>query len=140
MPDPSSPRPSASLRVARGAALACSLGLGLLVVVNAQFGCDSPTATPPEKEAPALAPDSKPAAAAASELTPPAAVNAAPAPAEADPEQPTAKAAAKVDAKPEREMPVLMPASKSGGDFGAMRFPGEQAPTQQQNPAPQAQK
>lgn len=142
-------QPSARVSLAKAAALACSVGLGLLVVVNAQFGCDSPTASPPENKQAAPTPDSKPdpepKAAAEDEAGPavPAAVNAAPAPAEAD--EPAAKPAANVDAAPKHEKPVLMPASKSGGDFGAMRFPGEQAPTQQQqqqqqNPAPQAQK
>lgn len=112
--------------MARGLALVLSVGLGSLVVVNAQFGCDSPASNPPPPKDSAPSehkpesqqkPDSEPQA----EAEPPPA---APEPAA----EPTAPVAAE---------PVFMPASKSGGDFGSMGFPGEQSPTQQQqNAAP----
>lgn len=116
-------------RLARTAALALGLGLASFVIIHAQFGCDSPAsnAPPPKDTAP---------------------VEPAPAPAVQEPEsepavvepQPDPEPAAVVEPPSSLEAaaanPVFMPASKSGGDFGAMPFPGEQAPTQQQNPAP----
>src|SRR5262245_47345585 len=38
-------------RVARGSALVCSLTLGAIVILNAQFGCDSPDGKEPKPEA-----------------------------------------------------------------------------------------
>lgn len=137
-------QPSPRSRVAKGAALVCSSSLGLLVIVNAQFGCDSPSATAPEDSKPVTAePAPQPANAAQADPTAPNAVNAAPAPAPAtrapaNANEPVNAEPKPVEDQPKHEDPVLMPASKSGGDFGAMRFPG-QAPTQQapqQNPAP----
>jgi hypothetical protein len=122
-------------RLARGAALACSLTLAGLVVTNAQLGCDAPAHDD--------TPDSKsPSAKAPAEPARPA----EPAAPDVEPDHGPTPAAAVEVAKPEPEPkpepkpePVFMPASKSGGDFGAMRFPGEARELpQQQNPAPQA--
>ncbi|HVH98331.1 MAG TPA: hypothetical protein VM869_06465 [Enhygromyxa sp.] len=124
MPDPS----SMHHRAARGLALALSVSLGALVVINAQSGCDSATSNPPPKDAAPSepAPTFKPEPKAKADTEPPAN------------EQPNAEPAPNPAPPPAKE-PVLMPASKSGGDFGAMHFPGESAPSQQpqQNPAPQ---
>jgi hypothetical protein len=117
--------------MARGVALVLSVGLGLGVIVNAQFGCDSPASNaPPPKDSTPVEPAkaSEPQVEPRVEPQP----QAAPAPNPAAQAEPAP--AAKAKAAPE---PVYMPASKSGGDFGAMQFPGEQAATPQQaNPAP----
>ncbi len=121
-------RSPATRRLARAGAIACSLGLGAFVIVHAQLGCDAPASEVPgsadaaaQPVAPAVAP---PEAEPASPPTP----------------EPSAQA---TEPEPEPEpvvnAPVYMPASKSGGDFGAMPFPGEaaaQAPTQQAVPEP----
>lgn len=108
----------------------CSIGLAALVVVNAQFGCDSPSATAPEDNKPAPEPETKTDAepVAAPSPDPRADANATANP-EPEPE-------INDDPDPEPTKPTLMPASKSAGDFGDMRFPGEAAPTQQQQQAP----
>jgi hypothetical protein len=139
-----SDRSSMRHRVARGLALVLSVSLGALVVVNAQFGCDAPASNPPAsnppapkeaapepapRETPEPAPAQKPVSEPAVDAEPPATTPAGVAEAEPDP-----------TALPSNSEPVFMPASKSGGDFGSMHFPGEQSPTQQQqqqNPAPQ---
>lgn len=156
MSDRSPNRPPLRHRVARGAALACSLGLGALVVVNAQVGCDAPVETPSEDAATPTAP-APPTAKAPSDAPAPVTAEANAPVAEPEP-APSPAAEAPSDATPTaiepKKPPVMMPASKSGGDFGAMRFPGEasktnaaqqphqqavpqqQAESQQQNPAP----
>ena len=117
------------------AALSVSIGLGLFVVVHAQLGCDGPASTAPA-DSPAAkqaAPGSAPAAATEPDPAPTATPAATEPPAPADPgASPDANPATPAPAKPE---PVYMPASKSGGDFGAMRFPGE--PQAAPNPAPE---
>ncbi len=127
----------------------CSLGLFSLVVLNAQLGCDSPTSSPEAQDAkpapagepqPAPAgepqPDAKAPTASPTSSPQPAPHERRDSPATPAPEQPSPS---NPEAKP---APVLMPASKSGGDFGSMRFPGEKqdqaAQAQQQNPAPNA--
>jgi hypothetical protein len=122
-----SDRPPLGPRLARTAALALSLGLASFVIVHAQFGCDSPASNAPPAKEPAKtdAPAAKPAAEPNSEL-------------EAQPTeaQPTdAQPATPSDDAPAPN-PVFMPASKSGGDFGAMPFPGEPPPSQQHPQAP----
>jgi hypothetical protein len=134
-------------RVARGGALVCSLALGVFVIVNAQLGCDAPASDgpPPAEPAAKLEPAAKVEPAA--KLEP-----AAKAPeANTDAPEPKVEPAANPDEPPPPELvgtpnnkkklePVYMPASKSGGDFGAMQFPGQgtlnpapnAAPTQQQ--------
>lgn len=120
--------------MARGVALALSLGLALFVVVNAQFGCDSPAsnAPPPEDTAPPNPPPAEPEPKAEPAVKP----NSEPA-VEADAEPPpTAPSPPANDVA--NSPPVLMPASKSGGDWGPGLLPGEQSPTQQApEPAPQ---
>lgn len=128
-----SDRPSPSGRVARAAALVCSLALASVVIVHAQFGCDAPASTEP---APAKG-DPVPASPTPSEATPPTAnapaVEAAPEP-ESKPEQ-----------KPlsENKAPVFMPASKSAGDFDSLPLapptnaPAKEPPAQQAQQAPQ---
>lgn len=124
--------------MARGLALLLSVGLGSLVVVNAQFGCDSPASNPPppkqaEPASPANPePAPKPEPRAEAEPTPNESARAI-ADVELDAAAPPSNNAAE---------PVFMPASKSGGDFGSVHFPGEQSATQQQqqlqqNPAPE---
>jgi hypothetical protein len=114
----------------RVAALSCSFGLAAFVIVHAQFGCDAPatTATPSEPSGePALEPAPEPAS-----PSPNPAPNASPAPSPDPNPDPDPSPAPNPDqvAEPEPEPePVFMPASKSGGDYGAMRFPGE--PSQQ---------
>ena len=120
--------------MARGAALLCSLGLGVFVVAHAQFGCDAPASAP---ETPKVEPSTD----AKAEPTTPVA-----APAVAEPSAPAAEPeAAKADApielvgKPKTDPgsePVYMPASKSGGDWGAARLPLEPQQQQAPNPAP----
>jgi hypothetical protein len=119
--------------VARGGALVCSLALGAFVIVNAQLGCDAPASTAPP---PADAAKVEPATKVESAKVEPAKVepeaNAeAPEPNAAPPAEPEVEPAAKVE--PAKAEPVYMPASKSGGDFGAMQFPGQG----QINPAPE---
>jgi hypothetical protein len=110
-----------------------SLGLAAVVIVNAQFGCDSEATSAPAEDAeastPTAQPDRPPTAKEAEASTPAAQPNRGPAAG--------TEVKAKNAAKAPAEAPVFMPASKSGGDFGAARFPGER-----QNPAkpqPQAQ-
>jgi hypothetical protein len=114
-------------RMARTVALVLSAGLGVFVIVNAQFGCDSPASNPPPAKNGASV---EPAKVSEPQPQPEPQPQAQPQPAP-EPNPP----AVKVEPAPE---PVYMPASKSGGDFGSMRFPGEgsQAPQQQANPAP----
>ena len=127
--------------LARTAALALSLGLATFVIVNAQVGCDSPASTaPPPKDAPPVV---EPPPPVAIEAEPPAKPDSEPAvePAEVIAEgRPSETPPPPSDPPPAANEPaanpVFMPASKSGGDFGNIKFPGEQAPTQQQNPAP----
>jgi hypothetical protein len=139
-----SDRSSLRLRWARGLALLLSVGLGSLVVVNAQFGCDSPASNPPP---PKEAAPNKPEPETQQQPEPPQKPDSE-ARAEAEPtanESPRAIADVELDAAapPSNNAaePVFMPASKSGGDFGAVHFPGEQSATQQQqlqqNPAPE---
>jgi len=153
----SNPR-APSLPLVRAAAVVLSLGLGLAVVVNAQFGCDAPSKAPPadveeaSKAAPATKVEAANTEAAVTEpakAEPAAKVEPAATPEAAAKAEPAANAAGKGSANAN---PVLMPASKSGGDFGAMRFPGQkgttgeahdeqapnQAPAQQQAPTQQA--
>ncbi|HLT35503.1 MAG TPA: hypothetical protein VK034_04435 [Enhygromyxa sp.] len=128
-----------SHRVARGVALALSLGLASFVIVNAQFGCDSPASNaPPAKDTAPVEPAKRDA--------------------EPQPSKPDSEPAVKPDSEPavadepaNRELvgagrggvgesePVFMPASKSGGNYGSMRFPGEQSPSQKVEPAEQQQ-
>jgi hypothetical protein len=114
-------------RVARGGALVCSLALGVFVIVNAQLGCDAPasTAPPPASSEPKAEPAAKVEAPEPEPKVEPAAN-----PEDEPPPEPAA--ASNKNAKPE---PVYMPASKSGGDFGAMQFPGQG----QINPAPKSE-
>lgn len=114
----------------------CSLTLGAIVVLNAQFGCDAPASTAPPPAEPAKKDEAQPAKSAepAKAAEPEAKVEPPADPAEPTPSNdPVANPPAKSNAEPE---PVYMPASKSGGDFGRMPFPG-QAPAQQQQQAPQ---
>src|SRR5690242_12303782 len=129
MSDPSSLR----YRVARGGAAVCSLALGVLVILNAQFGCDSPantespksepTKTAPAKAEPTKVEPTKAEAAKAEVVTIPMAAPVANPVAEPEP----TKAANEPAPKPAAE-PIYMPASKSGGDFGRMQFPGQANP------------
>jgi hypothetical protein len=128
-------------RVARGGALACSLALGGFVIVNAQLGCDAPAdqapeqTKPAEKSEPAKVEPAKvePAKAEPAAVEPAAVEPAAVEPAVAEPavEPPPADKGNRANAA--KAEPVYMPASKSGGDFGAMQFPGQG----QINPAPE---
>lgn len=116
------------------------MSLAAIVILNAQFGCDSPGSTAPAppakkdetqptKSAP-LAPTSQPEAKVEPAVDPAA----PPEPALSD--EPTANPPSKGNADVGK--PVYMPASKSGGDFGHVQFPGQanSAPTPQQQ-APQ---
>ena len=115
----------------------CSLTLGAIVILNAQFGCDSPSTeaqpdaakkSEPAKSEPAKSEPAKVEAAKTADPVPPDPSKVEPA---VDPNAaPEPEPEKKNDPKAEAE-PVYMPASKSGGDFGRMQFPG------QANPAPQ---
>jgi hypothetical protein len=128
-------------RVARGGALVCSLALGMFVIVNAQLGCDAPATTEPPPASPAAkgepAPTDEPAKVEPAAKIEPAANAEAPEPNVAPlapPEvEPAAEPASASNKKGGNAEPVYMPASKSGGDFGAMQFPGQG----QINPAPE---
>ncbi|EDM75023.1 hypothetical protein PPSIR1_17020 [Plesiocystis pacifica SIR-1] len=129
----------------RGLAVCSSLTLGVLVVANAQFGCDAPKQGDAETDAPA-APE-------ADAPTPEPAPEAAPEPMPDAKAEPTAAKAEPTNAAPSMadslgDSRTFMPASKSGGDFGAARFPGEigegvqaadQDAAQQPNQNPQQQ-
>jgi translation initiation factor IF-2 len=131
-----SDRPSPSARVARAAALVCSVALASVVIVNAQFGCDAPASAEPR---PAASTPSKPG----SEARPTAA------PAQAQPEpEPEAAVEAKAELAsddppepaPEPPKRLFMPASKSAGDFDSLPLapPSNAAPqAQQAQQAPQ---
>src|SRR5690606_18534639 len=108
-----SDRPSPSGRVARAAALVCSLALASVVIVHAQFGCDAPASTEP---APTKS-DPVPASPTPSEVTPPAAET--PTTVEAAPE-PEPEREPKPKPLSENKAPVFMPASKSAGDFDSL--------------------
>lgn len=123
-------------RVARGGALAVSLALGGFVIVNAQLGCDAPASTAPPPASPEKKAEPEKQAEPATKVEPAAT---------AELPNPNAEPAAKAEVEPPPEPggspkegvkvePVYMPASKSGGDFGAMQFPGQG----QINPAPNA--
>lgn len=99
----------------RGLAVCSSLTLGVLVVANAQFGCDAPKQGDAETDAPA-APEP---VAPAPEATP----EAAPEPTPDTKAEPANAAPSMADSLGDSR--TFMPASKSGGDFGAARFPGE---------------
>jgi hypothetical protein len=123
----------------------CSLTLAAIVILNAQFGCDSPASTAPPPAEPTKKDEAQPTKSAQPAPTP-------------DPTkvEPPADPAVEPAASPEPGLgnspaenppsngnadvrtPVYMPASKSGGDFGAVHFPGQAnpAPTPQQQ-APQ---
>lgn len=103
----------------RGLAVCSSLTLGVLVVANAQFGCDAPKQGDAETDAPA-APE---AVAPTPEPAPEAAPEAAPEPMPDTKAEPTNAAPSMADSLGDSR--TFMPASKSGGDFGAARFPGE---------------
>ena len=124
-PQAMSVRPPWAPKLARTAALALSLGLASFVIVHAQFGCDSPVSNAPPAKTDAK-PDAKPDAEPSDAEPSDAVIEAQPT--EAQPATPSDDAPA--------PGPVFMPASKSGGDFGAMPFPGELTPTQQQAPPP----
>jgi cytoskeletal protein RodZ len=115
----------------------CSLTLGAIVILNAQFGCDSPASTAPPPAEPAAKTEPAANSVATPEPTTPEPTTPEPTtPEPTTPEptktEPNVKPAA--NAAPEEIVePVYMPASKSGGDFGRMQFPG------QANPAPQPQ-
>jgi hypothetical protein len=126
-------------RVARGGALVCSLALGGFVIINAQLGCDAPTSTapPPADKAEAAKVE---AAKVEPVKTEPEKVEAAkvePAAVDDAPVEPAAEAPPAAEGnktnRAAKSEPVYMPASKSGGDFGAMQFPGQG----QINPAPE---
>lgn len=99
----------------RGLAVCSSLTLGVLVVANAQFGCDAPKQGDAETDTPAAPEADAPTPEAAPEVAP-----------DASPEpkaEPTNAAPSMADSLGDSR--TFMPASKSGGDFGAARFPGE---------------
>lgn len=131
-----SDRPSAVQRGARAAAIAASLGLFAFVIVNAQFGCDAPATNAPPQDTKKSEPNAN--------AEPQPAAEPKPDPDASAPTNAAAEPSPSAEPKPnelEANEPVFMPASKSGGDFGSMRFPGEQAQPvevqpQQQNPAP----
>lgn len=116
----------------------CSLALGALVILNAQFGCDAPasTAPPPSEPEKKIEPaktepaKTEPATTEPAKVEPAVNTIAEPEPTTAANVEPPAKVEPAANAAPE---PVYMPASKSGGDFGRMQFPG------QANPAPEPQ-
>lgn len=114
-------------------AVALSIGLAGFVIVNAQFGCDAASSEPPAERPPkqepvapehaadakAPAPEAKAPEQPAANAEPTPAANAAPAPNGAPPE---------ITGNTDEDAPskaLLMPASKSGGDFGSVKFPGQ---------------
>ncbi|MCA9684204.1 MAG: hypothetical protein KC457_18555, partial [Myxococcales bacterium] len=96
----------------------------------AQFGCDAPASAPETPKAePSTDAKAEPTAPAVAEPSAPA----------AEPEAAKAGAPIELVGKPKADPgsePVYMPASKSGGDWGAARLPLEPQQQQAPNPAP----